>query len=49
MDWRDTMMELMPDALAADPGRAKRLYDINLARAQWMTHTGYRLLLRERG
>jgi hypothetical protein len=42
------MMELMAEELAANPLRAKQIYDINLARARWMTHTGYRLLLRER-
>ncbi|WP_420893880.1 DNA -binding domain-containing protein [Sphingomonas sanguinis] len=28
-----------------EPERARRVYDAHLARAHWMTHTGYRHLL----
>jgi hypothetical protein len=44
-DWRDAMIELMGDEVIANPARAKSIYDAHLARAQWMTHTGWRLLL----
>ena len=36
-DWRD------PDR---EPDRVSKAFDIHLARAKWMPHTGYRLLLR---
>jgi hypothetical protein len=29
-----------------EPGRARHVHDSHLARARWMTHTGYRHLLR---
>jgi hypothetical protein len=45
-DWRDAMLQLIGDELSANPVRAKQVYDAHLARAQWMTHTGWRLLLR---
>ncbi len=31
---------------AQEPDRARRIHDSHLARARWMTHTGYKLLLR---
>jgi hypothetical protein len=46
VNWCDTMIELMGDEVLSDPARAKSIYDTNLARAQWFTHTGWRLLLR---
>jgi Uncharacterized conserved protein (DUF2285) len=30
-----------------EPGRARRAYDTHLARAKWMTESGYRCLLQE--
>lgn len=45
-DWR----EVSRIVLHIDPNRetlrARRAYETHLARAKWMTHTGYRLLLR---
>lgn len=44
-DWREAVQiifELDPDA---DPDRARQVHDNHLKRAQWMTETGYRLLL----
>ena len=43
------MIELMGDEVISDPVRAKNMYDAYLARAQWMTHTGWRLLLQGKG
>lgn len=46
-DWRDVVrviFEIDPDK---QPERARRIHDSHLARARWMTETGYRLLLRE--
>lgn len=45
-DWREvarTVLGLEPDA---DSIRARRIFDSHLARARWMTETGYRDLLR---
>jgi hypothetical protein len=47
-DWREAMVQLIGDGVDADPVRARRIYDTHLARARWMTETGYRLLLRDR-
>jgi hypothetical protein len=44
-DWRKATEQLFGEEIAADPFRAKKAYDTHLARAYWMTHTGYRLLL----
>jgi hypothetical protein len=38
------VFEIEPDD---DLKRAKLIHDSHLARARWMTETGYRLLLRE--
>jgi hypothetical protein len=46
MDWRDAMTQLIGDDAKTDPGKAKTMYDSHLARAQWMSRTGYRQLLR---
>lgn len=46
-DWREVsriVLRIDPDK---EPERAKRSYDTHLARARWMTHTGYKLLLRQ--
>jgi hypothetical protein len=45
-DWREVariVLHIDPDR---DVQRARRAFDSHLARAKWMTHTGYRLLLR---
>lgn len=44
-DWREAakiVLGLDPDG---DPHRAQRVHAAHLARAQWMTHSGYRDLL----
>jgi Uncharacterized conserved protein (DUF2285) len=46
-DWREVvriLFEIDPDD---DPERAKRVHDNHLARARWMTESGYRKLLRD--
>jgi hypothetical protein len=45
-DWREVsriVLHIDPDREAA---RARQAFETHLARAKWMTHTGYRLLLR---
>ena len=44
-DWREAVMIVFGIDPDADPDRAKRIYDSHLARARWMTETGYRHLL----
>lgn len=44
-DWREVVQVLFGIAPDAEPDRAKHVHDTHLARAQWMTHTGYRHLL----
>ena len=44
-DWRKATERLFGEEITADPFRAKKAYDTHLARAHWMTHTGYRLLI----
>jgi hypothetical protein len=39
------MEHLFGAEITGDPSYAKKAYDAHLAKAQWMTHTGYRLLL----
>jgi hypothetical protein len=46
-DWREAVAILFGLDPAAEPERARRVYDSHLARARWMTHTGYRHLVRE--
>jgi hypothetical protein len=45
-DWRDAMTQLIGDDSKTDPDKAKTMYDSHLARAQWMSRTGHRQLLR---
>lgn len=40
-DWREVAQVIFGDA-AANPLRAKTIYDTHLARARWMSETGYR-------
>lgn len=44
-DWREATEVLFGIDTAAQPERARRVYEAHLARARWMTHTGYRHLL----
>jgi len=44
-DWREVanvVLHIDPDR---EPGRAKRAWESHLARAKWMTESGYRHLL----
>lgn len=45
-DWREAVTILFGIDPDREPERARRVHDSHLARAQWMTHTGYRHLLR---
>ena len=47
-DWREVVMVLFGLDPAREPGRAKIVHDSHLARARWMTETGYRHLLEPR-
>ncbi len=44
-DWREAVEVLFGINPAGEPDRARQVYDRHLARAQWMTHTGYKDLL----
>lgn len=46
-DWREVVKVLFGLDSAVDPKRARRVYDSHLARARWMTRSGYRDLLRK--
>jgi hypothetical protein len=45
-DWREAVKILFGLDPDRDPDRARRVHDSHLARARWMTETGYRHLLR---
>ena len=45
-DWREVARIVLRIDPETEPVRAKRCHESHLARAQWMTHTGYRHLLR---
>jgi hypothetical protein len=45
-DWREVARVLLNIDPDREPERARRAYDSHLARAKWMTKTGYRHLLR---
>ncbi len=44
-DWREVVRIVFGIDPAVDPDRARRVHDTHLARARWMTETGYRHLL----
>lgn len=46
-DWREVVRVLFEIDPETEPKRARAVYDSHLARARWMTDTGYRLLLAE--
>jgi transposase len=48
-DWRDAVRTLFGVDAGREPQRARRVHDAHLARARWMTETGYRQLVRESG
>ncbi len=45
-DWREVVRIIFGLDPAHDPKRARIVHDSHLARARWMTKTGYRHLLR---
>lgn len=47
-DWREAVQILFALDPDCDPDRARIVHDSHLARARWMTTTGYRELLRPR-
>jgi hypothetical protein len=44
-DWQEVAQIVLRMDPSGDPGRAYRAWRSHLARARWMTRTGYRLLL----
>jgi hypothetical protein len=44
-DWREVVQVVFGIDPAQEPDRAKTVHDSHLARARWMTETGYRHLL----
>ena len=46
-DWREAVEVLFGIDPNLEPERARKVHDSHLARARWMTHTGYRHLLRD--
>ncbi len=44
-DWREVAALVLGLDAGGDPERARRIHDAHLARARWMTTTGYRDLL----
>jgi len=44
-DWREVAAVVLGVDVAAEPHRAKSIYDSHLARARWMTEVGYAHLL----
>lgn len=47
-DWREVVLVLFGLDPTREPDRAKIVHDSHLARARWMTETGYRHLLEPR-
>lgn len=45
-DWREAAAVILGLDVSADPGRARRIHQIHLERARWMSRTGYRALAR---
>jgi transposase len=45
-DWREAVAVLFGIDPGIEPDRARRIHDSHLARARWMTETGYKHLLR---
>lgn len=44
-DWREVVSIIFGIDAAAEPDRARSVYDTHLARARWMSDSGYRQLL----
>jgi len=47
-DWREVVQVIFGLNPAQEPDRAKTVHESHLARARWMTETGYRHLLEPR-
>lgn len=47
-DWREAVLIISGLDPTHEPDRAKMVHDSHLARARWMTETGYRHLLEPR-
>lgn len=47
-DWREVVQIIFGLDAAQEPERARIVHDSHLARARWMTETGYRHLLEPR-
>jgi hypothetical protein len=47
-DWREVVTIIFGLDPVSEPERSKLIYDSHLARARWMTETGYRHLLEPR-
>jgi hypothetical protein len=47
-DWREAVQIIFGLDPAREPERARTVHDSHLARARWMTETGYRHLLQPR-
>jgi hypothetical protein len=45
-DWREAVVVLFAIDPVREPDRARKVHDSHLARARWMTETGYKHLLR---
>ncbi len=45
--WEEAVQVLFGLDPAREPERCQRIHDSHLARAHWMTHTGYQHLLRQ--
>lgn len=46
-DWQEAVEVLFGVNPARECERARKIHDSHLSRARWMTHTGYRHLLRQ--
>lgn len=44
-DWQEAVSIIFGIDPAANPGRARAIYDSHLARARWMTEVGYAYLM----
>jgi hypothetical protein len=47
-DWREVFQIIFGAASAQEPVLARIIYDSHLARARWMTQSGYRHVLKSR-
>ena len=45
-DWGEAVLVIFSVDPAREPDRARTIYDTHLARARWMTRSGYRDLLK---